>query len=74
MTAADLSPLWKTVHSAVYGKCSGGEKKVSNIQNAIEAHLRVKRRYKNMAVAFTYGRKLRYNELDDLPEQYEKMI
>lgn len=71
MTAADLSPLWKTVHSAVYGKCAAGGAS-SNIQNAIEAHLRVKRRYKNMAVAFTYGRKLRYNELDDLPEHYEK--
>ena len=62
------SPNW----TLIYNNILGLKGKCNFLQAAYEGGHRLKRRYHNMCVAFTYGAKLKYDDLDD-PQLEEKI-
>lgn len=64
-----LHPNWSEICKLIYGHTG----KSNLIDTAYEGGFRLQRRYKNMQMAFTYGYKLTYDDLDD-PKLKEKIL
>ena len=56
-----LFPYWSMICKQMYGHTG----KSNLIDTAYEGGFRLERRFKNMDIAFTYGYKLKYEDLDD---------
>ena len=57
----NYSPYWKTMINTIYNNRG----KVNVIRAAYEGGHRIERRYQNMNTAFTFGKKITYDDLDD---------
>ena len=53
---------WNILHDTIFSK---SKEKGSSINTALEGGKRLARREKNMLTAFTYGRKFKYQDIDD---------
>ena len=61
-SADGLSPYWGALYKAIYADVGGA---TNNIRIALEGGCRLDRRWRNLNIAFTYGRKVKYEDLDD---------